>query len=265
MVRLLLHELSDDLHTLLLSQWLDVRSLLTLDVAVSSNTSRPYWKTLLASLRSSSIDSIDHSASSLMWVMQRGICASRVKMKDNAWRVPGCDLSLLKTIGLFHLGLNNCCSVTDKCVLRAINGWRRKRWMVAPSRCIEVADGGISALSTGYGQLQSINLHGCSNVTDVGISALSAGCGQLQSIELTYCIMVTDVGISALSAGCGQLQSIDLERCRKVTDVGISALSAGCGQLQSINLTHCDVTDVGISALSRGCSKLQSIIIAFCD
>ena len=56
MVRLLLHELSDDLHILLLSQWLDVRSLVTLDVAVSSNTSRPYWMTLLGSLRSSSIE-----------------------------------------------------------------------------------------------------------------------------------------------------------------------------------------------------------------
>ena len=88
MVRLLLHELSDDLHILLLSQWLDVRSLVTLDVAVSSNTSRPYWKTLLGSLRSSSIDSMDHSASSLMWLIRRGICASRIQMKDNAWRVP---------------------------------------------------------------------------------------------------------------------------------------------------------------------------------
>ena len=39
MVRLLLHELSDDLQIPLLSQWLDVRSLVTLDAAVSCNTS----------------------------------------------------------------------------------------------------------------------------------------------------------------------------------------------------------------------------------
>ena len=121
MARLILHELSDDLHILLLSQWLDVRSLVTLDAAVSSNTSRPYWKTLLGSLRSSSIESMDHSASSLMWLMQRGICASRVQMKDNAWRVHGCDLSLLKTTGLLHLGLNNCGSVTDECIMKAVN------------------------------------------------------------------------------------------------------------------------------------------------
>ena len=121
MVRLLLHELSDDLHILLLSQWLDVRSLVTLDVAVTSNTSRPYWKALLGSLRSPSIDSMDHSASSLMWMIRRGICASRVQMKREAWRVPGCDLSLLKTSGLLHLGLNNCSSVTDECIVKAVN------------------------------------------------------------------------------------------------------------------------------------------------
>ena len=43
-------------------------------------------------------------------------------------------------------------------------------------------------------------------MTDAGISALSAGCGQLQSINLAGCNNVTDAGILALSAGCGQLQ-----------------------------------------------------------
>ena len=42
MTQLLLNVLSDDLRRLLFCQWLDVRSLVTLDVAVSSFTSRPY-------------------------------------------------------------------------------------------------------------------------------------------------------------------------------------------------------------------------------
>ena len=187
MVQLLLHELSDDLHNLLLSQWLDVRSLVTLDVAVSSNTSRPYWKTLLGSLRSPSVDSLDHSASSLMWLVQRGICVSRLQMKDKAWRVPGCDLSLLKTIGLIHLGLNNCSSVTDECILKAVDGCRRQSMRGYSGKDNGEADAGISALGHGCGQLQSIDLTGCSKVTDAGISALGHGCGQLQSIDLRGC------------------------------------------------------------------------------
>ena len=114
--------LSDDLHSLLLSHWLDVRSLVRLDVAVSSATSRPYWMTLLGSLRSASIDNMYHSASSLMWLLRRGICASRVQMKDDGWRVPGCDLTFLKTVNLLHLGLKGCSRVTDDCILKTLMG-----------------------------------------------------------------------------------------------------------------------------------------------
>ena len=46
---------------------------------------------------------------------------------------------------------------------------------------------------------------------DVGISALSAGCGQLQSIDLGGCDKVTDAGTSALGAGCGQLRALILQ------------------------------------------------------
>ena len=74
-MRLPLHVLSDYLRTLILSHWLDVRSLAMLDVAVSSKSLRPYWMTLLGSLRSTSIDEMNHSALSLMWLIERGICA----------------------------------------------------------------------------------------------------------------------------------------------------------------------------------------------
>ena len=62
-------------------------------------------------------------------------------------------------------------------------------------------------------------------MTDTGVSALSQGCGQLQSVG---CDKVTDAGISALGAGCGQLQSIDVPHCSKVADAGVSALGARC-------------------------------------
>lgn len=93
-MRLLLHTFSDDLRYLLLSKWLDVHSLVTLDVAVSSMALRPYWTMLLQFIRSDSIDSMDHCASSLMWLIKRGICTSRIQMKANAWRVPAVDLIL---------------------------------------------------------------------------------------------------------------------------------------------------------------------------
>ena len=261
----LFHELSDDLHILLLSHWLDIRSIVTLVIAVSSNTSIPYWKRLLRSLRAGAIDDVYHGASSLMWLIERGICVSRLQMKDDAWRVPGCYLSLLQTIDLVHLGLNGCTSVTDCCICNVVErcqGVSREHL----SECDKLTDIGASALGHGCGKLQSIDLGGCRKVTDVGVSALGHGCGQLQYIYLRGCDKVTDIGISALGAGCGQLRRIDLTHFDKVTDVGVSALGHGCGQLHYVNLESCNkVTDAGISALSLGCGQLQSINLTCCD
>ena len=145
MVRLLLQVLGDDLLNLLASQWLDVRSLVTLDIAVSSNTLRPYWMTLLGYLRSPSIDNMDHCAFSLMWLIQRGICATRIHMKVNAWRIPGCDFSLLKTVNLLHLGLNCCSSVTDECISKVVSSCDGERGD-GSGRCSGVSDHGIIAL-----------------------------------------------------------------------------------------------------------------------
>ena len=100
MVSLLMCTLSDDLCTLLLSDWLDVRGLVTLDTAVSSKTCRPRWITLLQSLRFTSIDNLDHNASSLMWLIQRGVRVLRMQMAVDAWQVSRCDLSLLRTVDL---------------------------------------------------------------------------------------------------------------------------------------------------------------------
>ena len=204
--------LSHDVHILFLSLWLDMRSLATLDVAVSNNVSRPYWMTLLRSLRGGVIDDWGHNMSSLTWLIRRGIHARRVQIEVDAWQVHGCDLLLLETDEIMHLGLKGCCNLTDQCIMNMIN------------EC---------------GKLTSIDLNGCKKLTDAGVIALVAVCGRLQSINLSWCDKVTDAGVIALGAGCGQLQSINLGWCRQVTDAGVIALGAGCGQLQSIDLSCC--------------------------
>jgi hypothetical protein len=114
---LFLSVLSRDVHILFLSVWVDIRSLATLDVAVSSNASRPYWMMLLHSLRGGIIDDWGHSISSLMWLAKRGIHATIVQMKVDAWRVRGCDLLMLETDDIVHFRLNGCCNLTDQCIM----------------------------------------------------------------------------------------------------------------------------------------------------
>ena len=216
--------LSGDLQTLLLSLWLDVRSIATLDVAVSSHVLRPRWMTLLKSLRSPAMDKWGHGLSSLMWLSRRGIRVSQVQIKIDACRVRGCDIMLLDTSDLVLLDLRGCKNITDQCLIDIVkHSHKPRRADLGDSK--RVIDTGVSALGAGCGQLQSISLAGCCQVTDAGVSALGAGCGKLQSIYLIGCDKVTDTGVSALVAGCGQLQSIYLGGCINRTDAGVSALS----------------------------------------
>ena len=219
MARLFHSLLSDDLQILVSSLWLDVRSLTTLDLAISSRRLRPNWLTVLRCLRSDAMDNWGHSLPSLMWLSKRCIRASRLRMKMDNSLVRGCDILLVDTGDIVHLGLERCYNMTDQCVVDIVY------------RCVK---------------LRSIDIGGCGQVTDGGVRALCAGCGKLQSINLKYCGKVTDAGAIALGAGCGQLQSINLEGCGQVTDAGVIALGAGCGQLQSINLAGCvEVTEIG--------------------
>ena len=260
-----LYLLSDDLQILFLSLWLDVRSLATLDVAVSSHGVRLIWMTLLQRLRSPAVDGWGHSLSSLMWLSRRGIRASRVQMKIDTSRVHGSDILLLDTSNIVALSLRGCCNIRDLCVMDVVSRCPKLK-SIDLWGCRAVTDAGISALGVGCSQLRDINLSHCGKVSDAGVSALGAGCGKLQSIDLSNCDQVTDVGVSALGAGCGQLRSIDLRGCNKVTDAGVSALGAGCGQLWSISLSCCvQVTDAGVSALGAGCGQLQSINLSSCN
>ena len=234
-----LSELSFDIHILLISRWLNMRSVATLDVAVSNKASRPYWMTLLRFQHGRLYRGLGHDMSSLMWLMRRGIHALRVHRKGDAWRIRGCDLRQIDADDIVHLNLFGCRGPTDQSMMNVANECC-KLTSIDLSGCEELTDLSMSALGAGCVQLQSIIFSRCNKVTDAGVAALGAGCGQLQSINLSYCYKVTDAGVAALGAGCGQLQSISLSCCSKVTDTGISALGAGYDQLRSIDLSSFD-------------------------
>ena len=191
--------LSDDLQILFLSLWLDVHSLTTLDVAVSSRRLRPSWLTVLRRLRSDAVDNWGHSLLSLMWLSKRGVRASRVRMKMDNSLVRGCDILLVDTSDIVHLGLRECSNMTDQCIVDVVYCCHKLRSIDIGS-CGQVTDAGVMALGAGYGQLQSIDLTCCDKVTDAGVIALGTGCGKLQSIYLYFCVMVTDAGVIALGA-----------------------------------------------------------------
>ena len=138
------------LSTLSLSLWMDVRSLATFDVAVSSHELRPSWMTLLKSLRCPAIDKWGHGLSSLMWLSRRGIRVSQVLIKIDACRVRGCDIMLLDTSDMVLLDLGGCKSITDQCLTDIVKRCQKHR---------------------------RAHLRDSEKVVDTGVSALGAGCG----------------------------------------------------------------------------------------
>ena len=167
-----LHLVGDDFQIVFLSLWLDVRSLATLDVAVSSHELRLCWTTLLRRIRSPAMDNWGHRLSSLMWLSRRGIHASRIQMKMDTSRVRAIEILLVDLSDVVALGLRGCCNVRDRCIVEIV------------SRCPK---------------LEIIDLRSCHEATDAGVSALGAGCGQLQSIGLSACRYIS-VGCRMWSA-----------------------------------------------------------------
>ena len=275
MAEFFLSLLSDDLQIQFFSLWLDVRSLATLDVAVSSRRLRPSWLTVLRCVRSYALGRFQvHSLSSLTWLSKRGIISSSVFLASSVYMKINCnpvhpdgDILILDTNAVVRIGhpikRNN---KIDQSIGDVVYCFGKSDFLVIElARCDQVTDAGVIALGAFCGNLQSIDLARCEKVTDAGVVALSAVCGKLQYISLAFCDQLTDAGVIALGAGCGQLQSINLTCCDKVTDAGVIALGAGCGKLQSISLAGCSkVTDAGLIALGAGCGQLQSIDLAGC-
>lgn len=83
-----LFALSYDLHILFISSWLDLRSFVTLDIAVSNHAKRTFWEILLPALQINAIDDWAHNSSSLKWLIKRGLRATRLDVKfeaDGVW------------------------------------------------------------------------------------------------------------------------------------------------------------------------------------
>ena len=247
----------------IISVWLNVQSLVILDIAVSSNSARKQWLITLEYITCNVIDGWFHSHSSMRWVIRRGIRSSQIlvarnhgdKLSDVSFEAAGINCNVGSCDG--EVRREGILSIWEGC--KFIKSIDLKKYQ-------GITDIGISALAHGCHQLERINLSLCEGITDISVSALGHGCHQLQTIDLFRCQGITDVGVSALGHGCHHLQMINLSDCQGITDVGVSALGHGCGQLQTINISRCQhITDVGLSALGDGCCQLQTIDLSGCQ
>ena len=145
--------------------WLDMQSLVRLDVAVSSTCARKLWLMILESVTCKAIDEWHHCYSSMMWAILRSIRITHILVKfSHRDRI---SKLIFEAVGILSI-------------------WKERRYLesIDLSGCRGITDVGVSALGHGCGQLQAINLSGCNRVTNIGVSALGHGCCQLQTINL---------------------------------------------------------------------------------
>jgi Leucine Rich repeat len=238
--RCLLFCLGDDWLISFLSDWVNVRSLVALDGAVTNNIMRLMWLNCLSSSNASILNTVIHDHASVRWLILRRVSISRLHISGTySWQISNRTFKGATFTSLHDVYLSACRAVTDA---------------------------GLTCLLKNCADIHTFDITGCDSMTNHSIDALARRCTHLQHVTLSVCCWISDCGIGALAQRCPLLQSIDLSYCSGITDVGVTALAVGCHKLQTINLSSCiNLTDAGISALALGCPELRVVIVSDCS
>jgi hypothetical protein len=156
-------DLPSELITLLISEWLDVRSLITLDAAISSEATRLRWLSILSTIRhQKALESWGHTHESLQWMSTRhvGIKSITIKrfecIKENTFT--GFKMQCLQRFG-------------------------SSQYESYSDTSYHTIDACLQALSNGCPNLSSIRLGEFVNPTLESMDRLHEGCPLLKRIE----------------------------------------------------------------------------------
>ena len=263
-----LFRFGDDLLTSFLSVWLDVQSLLVLDIAVSGKRDRLLWLERLRTVQSIPMNKLRHNHSSIRWLISRNFrSVERIEIAlDATWQIVDASFEGILLPALWNIDLTGCQRVSDAT---------------------------LSHLMTGCPQLSSIDITDCKNITDKGVTALAAHYPDLQELSINGCYKITSASVETLGELCLNLNMISFDGCFRITDAGLFRLATlrhlttiSCRRfnrkfpraidgdyLMNIRELNGDelycamdgsqrITHEGISRLTRGCPALEDVDIS---
>lgn len=274
----LLHFNSDFLSSFL-SNWLDLRSFLVLDVAMTNKNERTQWLENLKKTRLLSMNEWHHDQSSITWLIDRGIVnASHICIRSDAkWQITDSTFDGAIFPLLLSLDLTDCRRISDS-LLSALIKVCPVLLSITVDNCPDISDIGIKAVATGCPQIENISMNGCLRVTNDGVAALAATCPELHRIKFDGCHQVTDDGMFAL-ANVPDLLGISFRRFygdterevdksyfnlagdERITDESFLKFVEGCPRLQDIDISGSALSAVAIAALAHGCPQLRNVSI----
>jgi len=94
-------------------------------------------------------------------------------------------------------------------------------------------------------RLQHIQLSRCEQLTNAGIIALSQGQPYLIHLDLSFSSRVTDAALISICQNLSQLRLLKLRSCAALTDLGISELHK-LDHLEYLDLSSCSQVRKGL-------------------
>ncbi|XP_068651186.1 EIN3-binding F-box protein 2-like [Aristolochia californica] len=174
-------------------------------------------------------------------------------------RCAGVGDSFLSWIGtacvrVKNIELAGLSSITDKGLLiflQALSNQSKGLVDVDSSRCFQLTDMNLLALTSGFGEkLKSLRLEGCERLSDKCLSMIAKFCPSLLELDLSGC-GISDGGVFSLVKSEHQkIEVLSLAGCLDITDKSLGFLEIMCGNLVGLNLKHCPrLSKQGISSV----------------
>lgn len=249
--------LGEDLF-LLLCAWLPLKSISTLDIAVSNAEDRSFWLMWLGMIDVDVINDHKHRCyASIKWLITKGI-------RTTSLQVLPCTIQMNDaTFSGFGFPTKNFCHEVMKEKRNYFGSLSIEDCVRIDLSGCDITDANVIDLARGCPHLHTVFLGRCLNLTDKSLIQLAQCCPMLHNINLSHIQNITDIGVSALAQMCFGLQIINLVGNKHITIVSVSLLASCCPSLDTIQLDFGNwgkqMTDIGIEDLAKNCRALRSV------
>lgn len=247
---------------IIVSEWLDLHSVMALDIACCNKTLRPtLLEALAAELRWPWISEVALSNRELSWLTMRKCSVKDIMCRDGISR--GVVRRFVRSCpGLLSLDLTDCSSVNDV-LLGYIGKYCEDLVTIRLDGCTRITDTGILSIA-GNRNLEVISLYNCFHITHDAINRMIQLCPHIYIIDLSLIPSVNDSTISHLVQACPDLENILLAETN-ITDASIQMIATYCPSLTVLNVSFNDkITYPAISKLLSSCIHLNMLVLENC-
>ena len=247
----------------IISEWLDLHSVMSLDIACCNKALRPmFLDAVAAELRWPWVSEMALSNRELTWLTSRKCSVKDIMCRDGISRsvvrrfVRGCR-------GLLSLDLTDCSSVNDM-LLGYVGKYCEDLVTIRLDGCSRITDSGILSIA-GNRNLEVVSLYNCFNISHEAINRMIQLCPHLYIIDLSLIPSVNDSTIFALVQVCSDLENILIAETN-ITDASIHMIEMHCPALTVLNVSFNDkITYQAISSLLVKCTHLNMLVLENCS